>query len=501
MAEQETKPHRPGWPRAHPKLSATLVVVVVLAAAGVVYDVRSHPAPPVTVTDGSHVFNANLSGVEKAIHTEDNWVTGTHRPYVSIAVLATMSPRPNAEPLDANATRHAVEGAYLAQYEANHPAGPTGGPGAPLVRLLLADEGGQQDTTAALEAAAGDGQHLVAVTGLGTDSANVTALADQLSAKHIAMVGSVATGDQPAGIAGLVRISPTDTDEARAAVRFLDGNPDPRSPLPADPRVWLIQDENAQDTDATTLGAAFPQALATDHARHYQIVGPGSEYDSSLPGTATLVSARDNGADVCGSRVDVVYFAGRGSDLPGVLAGLARRSCAATRHLTVLTGSDATPLFGRADLWPAGNANMDVYVTGLADPDMWHAQPSVADPATSAWFDSLGYGFGHRFPAERPDPLPALDDGWAIMFHDGVLTAVDAARAAAGSGTAIPSAAAVARDVNQVTVHGASGYLCFDGVGDPINRPIPVIQVSAQGVPTYQGVSSAAGTPTANPCA
>jgi hypothetical protein len=93
----------------------------------------------------------------------------------------------------------------------------------------------------------------------------------------------------------------------------------------------------------------------------------------------------------------------------------------------VVTGSDATGLTGQAGLWSASD-NMSVYFAGLAHDGMWTAQPNLANSATTSRFTTRNYGFPSMFPTEYPptgttDPL---GDGWGIMFHDGVLTAVTA---------------------------------------------------------------------------
>jgi hypothetical protein len=392
----------------------------------------------VYVTDGAHVLNKNLRSVENLVRQQNKWVTSTGKHFVSIAVVVGPD------------SRHAVEGAYLAQYEINHP---TGKPATSLVRLLLAEDSAWQQTAAALVA-----QHVIAVTGLGGADAD---LAHALAARHIAMVG---TGDLT-GISGLVRVTPTYPDEVRAAIQFLDGNPDPHNRLPARPRMWLMQDENDADGYAIALGDAYPAALK---AADDQVVGPGSEYDSSVPAAAAMLaaSATAGGHGVCLSHVNVVYFAGTAADLPATLAKLAQRSCAKTQPLTVLTGSDAARLTGHADLWPATSANMDVYFTAQASPGLWTRRPALAAPATTAWFGEAPHGFRHAFPAE---PADALDDGTVIVSHDAVL-------AAANRGAVTP-------------VPGASGYLCFDKAGDPVDRAIPIVQLSASGVLTYRGVS------------
>ncbi|HEX5402872.1 MAG TPA: hypothetical protein VFX16_11300 [Pseudonocardiaceae bacterium] len=387
------------------------------------------------VTDGGHVFNANLRQVENLIHQQNKWVAGTGKHFVTIVVLVV--PNGSAD------TRHAVEGAYLAQYEANHPTDST--TGSPLVRLVLADDRAWQPAVTALH-----GQHPMAVIGLGSGDAD---LAHALAGRHIAMVG---TGDL-AGIHGLVRVTPTYPDEVSAAIRFLDTRPDR---LPARPRMWLMQDENPADAHAIALGDAYAPAVRN----RYQIVGPGSEYDSGVPAAATVLtaSAAGGGDGVCRAHVNVLYFAGTGPDLRRTLTELGHRSCARTQPLTVLTSSDAAQIAGQPDLWSA-SANMTVYFTALASPGMWRG-PALADPATTAWFTKAPHGFSHMFPAE---PATALDDDQAIVSHDEVLTAISPER----------------------PVHGASGYLCFDKAGNPLDRAIPIVQLSSDGGVTYRGVT------------
>ena len=66
-----------------------------------------------------------------------------------------------------------------------------------------------------------------------------------------------------------------------------------------------MQDENDADGYAIALGNAYPAAL---RAADDQIVGPGSEYDSSVPAAATMLaaSATAGGDGVCRSHVNVV---------------------------------------------------------------------------------------------------------------------------------------------------------------------------------------------------
>lgn len=484
------------WRRRHPRLAvAALALAVAVAGAGAY---RLWPRT-VYLTYGSHVFSANLRGVEAKIAAENAWVARSGQPFVTIAVAATMSPDPQAEPLDPNRTRHAIEGAYLAQYESNHPSGPHGPPGRLLVKLLLADEGSREASWSPLATALQRAivpDHLVAVTGLGISVASTSKLISRLEAgpEPLAMVGSVLTGSEFARTRGMVQVSPTTEQQAMAGVDFLAG----LAGLPGHVRVWVVQDQNATDGYASALGSEFPKAirhLPAAQRQRFTLVRPGTQYNSSLPFAATVLSGI--GSTICQSGANVVYFAGRGVDLRGLLTGLASRDCAASQPLTVLTGSDASELIGQGELWPRG-ASLTAYYTALASPDVWRLDAGYVAPAPAAWFDHYSYGFFGQFPAEPGD---ALQDGWAIMFHDGVLAAQTAAGTLYQRTGQLPPAGLVAQELNQVTVPGASGYICFSQAHEPLDKAIPIVRLGQDGQLSFVRLSSASGlAPPPDPC-
>lgn len=398
------------WLRRHPVVLVAFVLVVIAAAGGVAYVLRPRPVPPTYVTDGSFVFDANVRGVETLIHQENQRVAGTRRRAVTIGFVIPAGPPDQA--------RHALEGAYLAQYEANRDA--TAGP---LVRLVIARDTPWQPTATALTR-----ERPAAVAGFAAGDAK---LEQALTAAHIPTVSAMHTD-----ITGTVSIAPPFTAETVAAIRFLNGDPDPHNRLPASPRVWMMQDRDDADTYAGALGTEFTQVLRADGTRPYQIVGPGSEFDSSVPSAGTVLTASvgDGSAGMCRTHVSVVYFAGRATDLAAALGVLARRPCAASQPLTVLTGSDAVQLAGHP-VFPA-SANLDVYVTALA-------YPTTTQAATAS--------FGRLFPRE---PAGALADGWAILCHD----AVTEARTPTAATTSDPA--------------------------------MPVVQLGADGSTTYVGTSA-----------
>ncbi|MFE5970432.1 hypothetical protein [Streptomyces sp. NPDC056463] len=84
------------------------------------------------VTDGSYVFADNLREVSARIKTENERIKG--EPHVSVAVMLPMAP---TQAFEQQKTLHEVQGAYLAQYRANHDSNSK----KPAIRLLLANPG------------------------------------------------------------------------------------------------------------------------------------------------------------------------------------------------------------------------------------------------------------------------------------------------------------------------------------------------------------------------
>jgi hypothetical protein len=472
------------WWRIYPKLAAALSVVIIAVIAIAIYWFWPRTPEPVYVTNGSHVFNTNLAQVEAKIKAENDRVTAQRLPYVSIAVLDVMRPQPGSDVVNDASVRQTLEGAHIAQLTANQPVGRRRQ--APQVRLLLGDEGSGESSWRALvkdlESRVGSPENLVAAAGLGVSTDNTRHLVDELSRHQIAMVGSVITADSFKRVQGMVRIAPTNSDEAQAAVKHLQRV----NVLTAQSRILLVQDQNPRDTYAQSLGSAFSTSLGNP-----ELMAPTFPYDSRLANVATVLS--NHAERVCvADKANIVYFAGRGVDLLGLLNGLAGRSCRDT-HLTVVTGDDASTLANQT-LWQGEGANMTVLFTALAHPDMWTRNPLAASQTTSSEFGFCATCFRTLFPRD------SLNNGVAIMSHDAVQTAVAAIRDMAGSNGSAPSTSGVAQELLQVSVSEASGYLCFDTDHNPINKAIPIMSYDQHGRPYYQALSSAKGVPPSDTC-
>ncbi|MFF7974585.1 hypothetical protein [Streptomyces sp. NPDC007905] len=126
-----------------------------------------------------------------------------------------------------NDIQHQLQGAYLAQYRANHDSHGE----APAIRLVLANPGATgdhfQQTVDRLTRTARSADRLRAVAGIGQRTDNSKKAVRELTRRAIPVVGSSITADDLANgqggkhpYPGLARVSPTNTDEARALASF-----------------------------------------------------------------------------------------------------------------------------------------------------------------------------------------------------------------------------------------------------------------------------------------
>ncbi|RDG36629.1 ABC transporter substrate-binding protein [Streptomyces corynorhini] len=444
----------------------------------------------VGLTDGTYPFTTDLRALFRLVEKENREVDqeaarsgGT--PYVSVVYLMGMSPGPG-DSKNTESVRHELEGAYTAQYEANH-ARSQGR--SPRIKLLLADVGSrpaQSAYTLGQIQARLDRDRIVAVAGLGTSRIDTKGMVARLNSWNIASFGSVITADDLEESDGLVRVAPPNADEAAAAVQYL------RSGTYAKAKVLIVKDSNKDDLYTRTLaekfGAGFPkERLAAPEPM---------QYDSSKTPLATyFINQMPN---LCLERPDVVYFAGRGRDLPDFLAPLAERQCSGS-ELTVVSGDDTSQVL-QADGFnevkqSLRKGNIKLVYTGLAHPGAWTEAPRFFEATAIAPF-LTGGTFRTAFRDDK------LDDGQAIMGYDAVRTAVKAIRKAVPLENSnqkierkdVMQNLSLLYDANAVA--GASGWISVKNNGSPMAKAIPIIEIDGTGTTTTRAVVSGNGTGT-----
>ncbi|MFJ4918626.1 branched-chain amino acid ABC transporter substrate-binding protein [Streptomyces sp. NPDC088725] len=433
----------------------------------------------VGVTDGSFVFAHHLAPVEKKIRDENARVekNASKEPYVTVAYLTTFTLKPG----DSNSpesVRHELEGAYLAQYR--HNQGDLAA--APKIRLLIANSGSRsgqwKHTTDELIKLKDSPDNLVAVTGLGPSTDENLETVKLLSENGIAMVASIMTATNIQNIDNFVRVAPTNIDEAYAASIYLK-----RQKFRT---AVIVQDAARGNLYAATLGKAFTEAFPD--GKGHQLVADTMTYDSSVA-NAWENELQFMTGQLCDQTPQVIYFAGRGAHLTHFLDALSNRHCQ-KQKFTVIAGDDTTNLTSK-ELAAAARTRISVLYTGLAHPDMYRTNPEAVS-APSATFFADGQELDRWFPNEP------RDDGKAIMGHDAVLTAAKGIQMAA-SGQSEVTGEAVGRMFHQMNarqqVAGASGFISFQNNGNPRDKAVPVLRLTANGRAEFVEVSAASGRP------
>ncbi|WP_329460062.1 ABC transporter substrate-binding protein [Streptomyces sp. NBC_01497] len=434
----------------------------------------------VGVTDGSYVFAHHLGDVEAKIKAENDRVAKeAGGDYVSIAYMTTLTLTGDDSNSD-ESVRHELEGAYLAQYRHNRGDARK----APPVRLLIANTGTQsaqwRHTVDELVART-KADRLVAVTGLGPSTAANLAAIRELSRHRLALVASTMTADNIKNIKNFVRVTPTNSDEARAAAAYL------KTSGTAYPTAVVVQDAAQGNLYAATLGKAFRAAFPDAH--HTMIrPKPTMTYDSSLSSWERELT--EITSNLCATKPQLVYFAGRGIHLTRFLDALASRSCD-WDGFTVMTGDDTTNLTVER-LRDAASDGIPVLYTGLAHPDMYRKEQGRVVDAKAAVAFGPGGELARWFPTDR------RDDGQAMMAHDAVLTAEEGA-SLADDGQGHISGAEVARMFQQMRdfhkLAGASGFIVFGDDGSPLRKAVPILRLNKDGTSAFVRVSAANGSP------
>jgi hypothetical protein len=186
-----------------------------------------------------------------------------------------------------------------------------------------------------------------------------------------------------------------------------------------------------------------------------------------------------------------VLYAGRDPDLPAFSHDLALRPCV----------SDPSP-YSPAPTHPASPRTLPIPATHQVDADLaaghitmicpaWAAPQNWATNTTSAppGFAGFKTRFGSDFTANG-DYGTTLDDAYAIMMHDALLTASKAIHLATLPPVTIPTPTQVLGEQFHIlasdTIQGASDTLSFQesNNGNPSGKPVFVLRLNPSGPPT-----------------
>ncbi|WP_317444776.1 hypothetical protein [Streptomyces collinus] len=494
-----------------PLRRALALLVAVALVTGVVFAVRALAhvdrtcAPGVerpeggdecvgVATGGYDFGHAQLRPAVRAIAREN----GRLKPgrYVTVAL---MLPYGSASRTSLNDIQHQLQGAYLAQYRANHDSNGEG----PAIRLVLANPGatgGQwRRTVEQLTRMTRSADRLRAVAGIGQSTDNNKKAVRELTRRGIPVVGSSITADDLANgqhgadpFPGLARVSPTNTDEARALASFAKVSAG---------KALLVYDKPG-DPYTRTLQESFAALIKGSPYEPQPFTPPA---DRSQEGT-TANTFRQITHLVCDTSrgTDTILFAGRHTQLRQFINALGGRGCQ-DRRFTVLTGDEASYLTHERELdRGALGRRLAVRYTSLAHPDAWTTDPARTGGSAADFGVLRGLlARAGREPVGPIGPAP-LDDGQLIIGYDALQLAVHGIREAVPDGRDFPALADVGLQWPQVKgslrVSGASGWICLDAHGNPYDKAVPVVELTPRGGSRFVRIAWPEGKPPAKEC-
>lgn len=435
-----------------------------------------------------------IRDVARAIGAENARVAKEGGLAVSVAVMMPFSA---TAPEQLTKMRHELQGVYIRQLLANREEGRP-----PKIRVLLANTGNLglhwESVTEQLVGMADDPVPLRAVTGIATSNTVTKQSVGLLSRHGIPMVGSTITADDITDIPGLARVSPTNTDEARALVAHATS---------VDRNALLVYDTQPMDNYARTLREAFDQQLPDQVYDARPFTSSGEPDDPGNLGNVFNSIAHY----ICDTEARTVFFAGRHTPLRVFVSELGRSGCA-ERGFTVFTGDEASylgqdELLDRAALEQRPGEKRPRVVlkyAALAHPDSWVASPGHTPPATGgseAAFRRLESALSEARPEIGEN---TLHDGQTIIGYDAMATAVQGIRRATGASAAVPALEDVTAQwphfTGSLRVEGASGWICLDTEGNPRNKAVPIVRLTGDGSLGFEGFSWPDGKPPPEDC-
>lgn len=494
---------------------AVLAVVVVVAGPPAYWCWSSHYCAIgvervddrcIGLFDGSDaaLLGPDAEPAMRAIGEENSRVADKHS--VTIAYVVPLGPPGK----DVEYSRRLVGdlmGVAVAQRRANR-TDTLGQRDNPAVRVLVASVGDSgspsQEPIDQLIAMAKDASapsRLMAVAVTGKSLQPLTQAIDTMLANKVPVILSHLTAEQVTSgpvppDTTLARVAPTTADEAAAAVAYLRAT-NAR-------KVLIVQNTDQTDRYAQSLGAAF-RASYPD-----RVVVPDETYvGGSTEGIGN--SMKYILGNICQIKPDAVWFAGRSPELEKLVDQLPFRYCLGDKPLQILTGDDgasfaASVAGGNAELRRGLQANASVAYIALAHPQAWAwaaANASSTDPATRARAAAFPPNSAGFLTGDCEDCFPKLfpgqnlDDSYAIMAYDAMLTTIDAIR----SGGPATSPSGVTNQLKQIhgraSVGGASGWISLLPNGYPNHKAVSIVRVRPDGGPEFLQLSA----PNGQPCA
>lgn len=423
----------------------------------------------VGVTDGAYSFAPELDEVFARIKAENDRITETGDDYATVAFVIPMT---SASAVIQEQIRREVQGAYLAQYRANHKDNER----LPAIRLVLANPGRDSAhwrtlSDQLISMVEAPEHRLRLVVGFNASVANTAAALRYLTGHGIPVVTGPLTADdignsqeQPDAYPGMVKVVPNNRDQAAALASYHHDLVDPA-------RTLLVEDRREGDNYVDTLREEFRAHTAGARYDSEQFTSPGMEEVGTTPNQfARMVDT------ICTSPTRWIYFAGRPIHLRVFINALGRRGCV-DREFTVISSSGASTVANDPALeWEVLERGVSVHYSAIAHPDAWLSPdaPSVGGSAEELRrLEGLIDEVGSIGEVE-------LTDSHTITMYDAVWTGISGVRAA-GVGE-VPSTEAIIDIWPRLhgpdhRVNGVSGWICLDNYGHAHNKAVAIVRL------------------------
>ncbi|MFJ9175437.1 ABC transporter substrate-binding protein [Streptomyces sp. NPDC102360] len=476
------------------------------------HDLRRAGEECVGVTARPYAFDKDLKDVLDRIASENARARASapQRQVVSVGVVMPYTARTRGAAMSKALILHSLQGAYVAQYEHNHGSTTKGS----AVQLLFANVGEYldywSDVTGELSARTDDkSAPLVATIGFPNSDSRTLASVESLEKARIPAVSAALSATDMEN-PYLFKVSPSNAqlvDALKAYAKRNDVNRD---------KTFMIADDR-DDNYVSDLREVFQEKFGEDYGITDDPVRRTVEMYQGRKGPARgdTQDFKKSVEAMCGAGTRTVFLAGRDADLhPFVKAidetGSCRyRSDDPLRILRVSTARDpVTETSGIGE--KAHRLHIRIVTAAAVDAPRWER----GEGETPRHFGRFASAYEHSFTGAG---RRALNDGYAVMYHDALAAVSNAVKQAGASGHGEVSNDDVQNQLRKGSpqddcaqcVQAASGDFTFvdadesgadesdagAGVGQwPVCKPVPIVtfpEGNRDGSPLYRTYESA----------
>ncbi len=420
---------------------------------------RASDGECIGISDGSFAFlGRNTNNAETRIYNEDQ--QNADQPHITIVVATMLSGSSDS----VGVGRDELQGAYVAQEEADRLCMLRQEDNCFFVRLLIANIGGNSmyASTVAQQIVQLK-QHdktFVGVMGLPFSAPAIDAI-KILARQHIPVISPSASSDDltnpsvlgdPSLVGYFRRVAPPDSQQGRVAALYAD------QLLKAKTVALFFDETNAY---SRTLANSFMDAFSfagNDHIVFLEQYRRGNK--------ATIDGALD---DTLKRQPNLIYFAGYADDLDTLLGSL---SASGQDTNVKVMGGDA--LYELGGYSPPDFKH--IYFTSFAYPDEWDFLGLSSSPQQPRLFAEYAQDFGPAPAGASPYGYTRADSG-VILSYDALKVFLQACQSLLSKKKSVTTDSVHQELKKLPPLQGASGQITFAPDGNPVDKAVSMLCV------------------------